>query len=205
MKRIGLVVLRSRLLEEERWAADEATGDLATAQRRLAENARLLGVDWLPGWARLLFDGSLRGLRTYQTLNYKLPPSVQWVTWPLIGLLSAGGLLGYVLGEGPAWLAAAAFGPGLAASAAAGGAIFEIGRAIFGSSNRGRLAAAGASGLIVLGTLTASVIWFDRGGRLSVVNLLLAALVGLVAGVAFEAVILLALGRLFRSPRRGAT
>ena len=88
---------------------------------------------------------------------------------------------------------------------AALGAIYEIGRAVFGPSNSGRLAAAGISGLVVLGALTASFAWLESGGRLTAAHLLIAGAVGLLGGVAFEAVMLAAVGRFSWRPRRGVS
>ncbi|MBL8987960.1 MAG: hypothetical protein JNJ80_16935 [Gemmatimonadetes bacterium] len=205
MRPIRLILERTRLLEDERWAVDEGLGDAARAKKALAANAQALGAGSLPGWLLLPIDGALRGLRTYQTLNYKLPTSVQWLTWPLIGLLSAAAFIGYVLGAGPDWLVGACVGPALAVAVAVSGAIFEIGRAVFGSSNLGRLAAAGLTGLIVPGTLLATVAWSDGGGSLPARSLLVAAARGVLVGIVYEGIILAALGRLWRRSPRGAT
>jgi len=205
MRAIRLILERTRLLEDERWAVDEGLGDAARASKALADNAQALGAGSLPGWLLLPMDGALRGLRTYQTLNRMLPTSLQWLTWPLIGLLSVAALIGYVLGAGPDWLVGACVGPALAVAIAISGAIFETGRAVFGSSNLGRLAAAGLTGLLVPGALLATVRWSDSGGSLPARSLLSAAATGVLFGVLYQAIILAALGRLWRRSRRGAT
>ena len=104
MGAIRLLIRRSRMLDDERFATDEGIGDPIAVRKALAENARLLGIHRLPELLMLLVDGALRGLRAYQTHSY-----LQWLTWPLIGLLSTACLLGYVLGAGPGWLIGALF------------------------------------------------------------------------------------------------
>jgi hypothetical protein len=200
MRRFALIIHRARLLAEERWAADEGLGDVEVAQRRLARNAADLGLNRVPPWLRVISDGALRGLRAYQTLSSPLG----WLIWPFLGLLSIGCVIGYLLGGDAKYLVGAAVGPLVVIVSVAIGVLYDVGRAILGSSNLARLIAAGMTGLVICGVL-AMPFSVDKEGSWSTRGIVRGAALGLILGLMFQAGILVAYGRLWRRSPRDAT
>ena len=189
MSLVSLLLARRRLLLADQVSLGQDAAAQA-AREELEANTKAIGIDRFGRIPRLVVDGALRGIAGYESLNYRLPNGLRWLTWPFVGLTAVGIALYWVRTAGLRGALALGLFPLALLAAATAGITYSL--LLEGSSRSGlrRVAVATLAGclsvlvlfgpcILVLGkahvgrfwlmVCTVGAIW---GGGLEVIDLL---------------------------------